>query len=181
MNRFWSLALLPVLLVVGAAAMAQKTPETVNLDVAAEFIAQKERDAARSESSLAPIRSRSELATYLQQRQTTPFDALSSRSRRAFVDGLMFTESGLASYRYRELELELTPRQAFELLSLFGAQKTVGRLDFANASTEERQALAKMAPVLLDDHKGYRCVPPATCQSSMDHICIGANCGIYPW
>lgn len=91
----------------------------------------------------------------------------------------MFTEQGLASYRYREIELELTPRQAYELLSLFGVESTVGYLDFRNATPEERIAAAKLAPILLEDHKGYRCVRPATCDEALSSICIGANCGMY--
>lgn len=178
-----SLATFLVLIALSFAALAQEPLSSTekSLDAIIEFAAQNERGAQVGENLLAPIRSRGELAAYLQSRKESPFNVLSQRSLQLFVDSLVFTEHGLASYRYRELESEMSPRQAFELLSLFGAQKTLSNLHFANASAEERQAQAKLAPVLLDDHKGYRCVPPATCQSSMDHICIGANCGMYPW
>lgn len=179
MKSFFSIATLAAFLFAFGSATA--VPNSASFSETAEFVAEKERDARVGESLLSPIRTSAELSAYLQLHKTSPFNALSKRSQQLFVESLVFTENGLASYRYRELESELTPRQAFELLSLFGAQKTLGYLQFAQASSEESNAAAKLAPVLLDDHKGYRCVPPATCQSSMDHICIGANCGMYPW
>lgn len=179
MRSFSSLAALLVVSAFACAASAQNSNPNA-FSEAADFVAQKERDSKIGESALAPIRSASDLNAYLSSRKTSPLSALSDRSRKIFVESLVFTEHGLASYRFRELESELTPRQAFELLSLFGVQKTVGYLRFEQASAEEREAVAKLAPIFFEDHKGYRCVPPATCQASMDNICIGANCGMYP-
>lgn len=167
------------LLIAGPSAWAQDG-DTARLKETADFVAQTQRDTQRGEIALAPIRSTSELASYLQAHKTSPFDALSERSRKLFMESLVFTDQGLGSYRYRELEAELSPRQAFELLSLFGAQKTMGYLQFSNGSAKEHAAVAKLAPIFLDDHKGYRCIPPATCVLASDHICIGANCGMYP-
>lgn len=167
-------------LVVFASASWSQGDNPAALQDTAEFIAQKERDVTAGQSSLAPIRSASDLKTYLQSGKGDAFQALSERSLKLFVESLVFTERGLASYRFRELESELTPRQAFELLSLFGVQKTVGYLRFPRASAAERDAIAKLAPIFFDDHKGYRCFPPATCVLTSDHICIGANCGMYP-
>ncbi|GMV32155.1 MAG: hypothetical protein AMXMBFR59_42800 [Rhodanobacteraceae bacterium] len=171
--------LIALALLAGSSAWAQHSapPE---MKEAADFIAQKQREAQRSEIALAPVRSMAELLSYLRAHKTSPFDALSARSRKLFIESLVFTDQGLGSYRYRELEAELSPRQAFELLSLFGAQRTVGQLQFLSGSAKEKAAAAKLAPIFFDDHKGYRCLPPATCVLTSDHICIGANCGMYP-
>jgi hypothetical protein len=169
-----------LLIAPGSAALAQSGTPRASLEEAAEFLSKKDADAKIGESMLAPIRSTTELETYLQSRKVSPFSSLSERSQRLFLESLVFTEKGLASYRYRELEEELTPRQAFELLSLFGAQKTIAQLRFLQSSPEELEAMAKIAPVLNDDHRGYRCVPPATCLAAMDMICIGVNCGMFP-
>lgn len=179
MKNVYSFAASLLLIFVGGTALAQNTASSSGLAEAAEVVAKKELDSRASETFLAPIRSQAELETYLGQRKTSPFNALSPRSLKLFLDSLVFTEKGLASYRYKELEAELSPRQAVELLSLFGAQKTVSSLDFAQASAAEKEAVAKIGPIFNEDHKGYRCVPPATCMAAMDMICVGANCGMY--
>lgn len=179
MKHARSLAPMLLPLLFGSVAAAPP-PGSTNIGDTAEFIARKQRDAQSSEAALAPIRSVAELSVFLQSRKTSPFDALGERSRKLLVESLVFTGQGLGSYRYREIEAELTPRQAYELLSLFGAQRTVGYLRFSHGSAEERAAVAKLAPIFLDDHRGYRCTPPATCVVASDHICIGANCGTFP-
>lgn len=121
-----------VLSVVAPDAGAQsKAP--VAIGKTAKPVAQEQPDVRRSDISLARIRSAEALDRYLRTHETSPLDALSERSRKLFVESLVFTDQGLGSYRYRELEAELSPRQAFELLSLFGAQKTVAQLDFSHA------------------------------------------------
>lgn len=99
----------------------------------AKPVAPERRDVRRDDIALSRIRSAADLDSYLQAHETSPLDALSEPSRKRFVESLVFTDQGLGSYRYRELEEELSPRQAFELLSLFGAQKTVARLNFSHA------------------------------------------------
>lgn len=128
------LLLLPwlALSVVGPDAGAQNNAP-VAIGETAKTSAQEQPDVRRSDISLARIRSAEALDRYLRTHETSPFDALSEQSRKLFMESLVFTDQGLGSYRYRELEAELSPRQAFELLSLFGAQKTVAQLDFSHA------------------------------------------------
>lgn len=179
MKSVRSLAPSLLLLLIGSVAQAD-LPEPENFKETAEFIAREQRETQASEAALATIRSAADLSAYLQSRKASPFDALGERSRKLLVESLVFTDQGLGSYRYREIETELTPRQAYELLGLFGAQRTVGYLRFSRGSAAERAAVAKLAPIFREDHRGYRCTPPATCVVASDHICIGANCGTFP-
>lgn len=121
-----------VLSVVGPNAAAQSNAP-VAIGETANPAAQEQREVRRNAISLARIRSAADLDSYLRTHETSPLDALSEPSRKRFLESLVFTDQGLGSYRYRELEAELSPRQAFELLSLFGAQKTVAQLDFSHA------------------------------------------------
>lgn len=120
-----------VLSVVAPDAGAQSNAP-VAIGETANPAAQEQREGRRNDISLARIRSAADLDRYLRTHETSPLDALSEPSRKRFVESLVFTDQGLGSYRYRELEAELSPRQAFELLSLFGAQKTVAQLDFSH-------------------------------------------------
>ena len=148
----------------------------VSLDDVTKLVGDKEAAIRAAESTLAPIRSRSDLSEYLSTHATSPVTALSQRSAKLFLDSLVFTEYGLASYRTAEIESELTPRQAYAILSLFGVQQSIAQLQIRAGTPEELEALHNIGPVIDDDHADYRCQPPATCLSTMAAICIGQNC-----
>ena len=57
--------------------------------------------------------------------QDSPLYLLSEQGRKAFLDSIVYRETGLAGYNYRPLEAELTPTEIYKVLSLFGAQSTV--------------------------------------------------------
>lgn len=138
-----------------------------------------ERDRQSVENALAPIRSRGDLQRYIVKPNIgeTPFRYLSSQSLDLFVESLTFTPRGLASFRYAELEAELTPSQIYEVLSLFGVQYLTPQFRYARVETELDQRILEM-PTIMKDYKDHYCNPPATCDAYAQRICIGENCGM---
>ena len=156
--------------------LAASNSSVVSLDEVTKLVGNHEAGMRAAESALAPIRSQSDLDEYLSMHSISPFGALSKRSLQLFVDSLVFTEHGLASYRTAEIESELTPRQAYAILSLFGVQQSLAQLRFHLGTPDELEALRNIGPIIDDDHPEYRCQPPATCITAMNTICIGQNC-----
>ncbi|MDO0844162.1 hypothetical protein EIQ06_14985 [Xanthomonas campestris pv. campestris] len=148
------------------------------------------------EQEVAPIRSRAELQEYLKfMPAQSPLKYLSPSNRERFLNSLVFSESGLASYSYQDLEMELNALEAYKVLSLFGQQATVALIpglrqsdgfskaimssvdsrEPVNAISGEYRPDASKDPD-YPDYPDYACVAKATCGQSMGKICIGANC-----
>jgi hypothetical protein len=157
-------------------AQGRQPSSTVPIDDVARLMESTQSDLRAAETTLAPIRSRVDLDGYLAAHPTSAFNAFSERSLDMFLRSLYFSKVGLASYRTAEIEAELTPREAYALLSLFGVQGSIVQLTFQKGSGEELEALRGIGPGTDDDHSQYRCVPPATCITAMDMICIGQIC-----
>jgi hypothetical protein len=87
-------------------------------------------DSTPEKIRVAPITSAAQLEAYLQVPGRSPLDALSPRSRQRFIESLTFSSSGLSTYRYSDIERELTPREAYALVSLFGVQESLATLHF---------------------------------------------------
>lgn len=51
---------------------------------------------------------------------------------------MVFSDKGLASFSYAELEAELTPTQIYEIMSLFGLQRLVPMMSGARIETIAR-------------------------------------------
>lgn len=84
---------------------------------------------ATIEQRFAPIHSEVQLQDYLRELPaTSPLSDLSDEGRSRFVSSLRFNEAGLVSYSYADVQEELTATQAYRLLALFGAQRTLGSL-----------------------------------------------------
>jgi hypothetical protein len=91
----------------------------------------------------APIKSAEDLADHSSSiaLACSPLRYLSESGRRSFLASLTFNEKGLSSFRYADLEAELSPTQIFDILALFGVQHTTPML------TKARQAAPLAAPV----------------------------------
>ncbi|MCC4588966.1 hypothetical protein LL962_17980 [Xanthomonas sp. NCPPB 1067] len=142
------------------------------------------------DQEVAPIRSRAELREYLRVMPAqSPLLLLSYSSRERFLNSLVFSENGLASYSYEDLVAQLNALDAYKVLSLFGQQATVKLIPGLRQTDGFSQAI--MAPAdsthLISrgygptaskepDYPDYACVAKATCGQSMGKICIGANC-----
>lgn len=84
----------------------------------------------KSDSGLVPIRSAAQLSEYLETHPSSPLDAFNKRARKLFLDSLTFSEKGLTGFRLQEIQSELTPSQAFDILSFFGVQSVIESLQF---------------------------------------------------
>lgn len=137
------------------------------------------------EQALAPIKSKADLDRYLSTAADSPLDWLSSNAKWEFIGGLVFSDRGLASFRYDVLAKELTPTQIYQVLSLFGVQRTTPMIKGAKVVTETDRLIAEGTHISSaasggrrdgEDYDNYWCSSKATCSSMMDSICISSNC-----
>lgn len=162
----------------------------ITMEEARFIVSDMQVDQQLANISLAPIRSRADLHAYLNSNRNHPLMAFSDASRKRFLESLTFNETGVTGYGFVDMESELTPRQAYAILSLFGVQASMAKLDFNNASPEERKVSALIGIASNDrpsdgtpgddtrpgDYKNYMCSPPATCVAARGAICIASNC-----
>lgn len=133
----------------------------------------------------APINSQAQLMSYmLDLKADSPMAALSPNARERFVAGLQFGSQGLAGYDYEPVTSELTAAQAYRLLSLFGAQRTISLLPGLKIESVSDQGVMAFSdaefskrggPVSdIIDYPGYACVRRATCTDSPHSICMSS-------
>ncbi|WP_159097558.1 hypothetical protein [Stenotrophomonas sp. SAU14A_NAIMI4_5] len=134
----------------------------------------------------APINSFEQLDDHMNAlKLDSPMVALSQSARERFIAGLQFGSQGLASYDYEPITSELTAAQAYRLLSLFGAQRTLSLLpglkiesasDREVMNSSDAEFSRKGGPVHdIIDYPGFACVRRATCTVSPHSICM-ASC-----
>lgn len=95
----------------------------------------------------------------------SPLQALSREGLEVFVDSLVFTEYGLASWRYDMLVEELSERQIYEVMQLFGRQ-------FHNPLVEKRL----LTPDELIIRKATAPLYIGSRGILQDHACAGIRC-----
>lgn len=128
---------------------------------------------------LAKIRSEDELEAYLANPpEDSPLHHLSKGALTRFVKSLVFNGGGLSSFNYVDLSAELTATEAYSILTLFGAQRSIGAVPTLRVVTAADAAIVAYGarPALKTDYRDFRCAPPATCSQSISDICIGSNC-----
>lgn len=135
-----------------------------------------EREALRLEirQQLAPIRSQAELEDYLRDTpaSASPFEALSPLARGRFLRSLKFNASGIAGYRYDDLEAELSPSQIHRILALFGSQDDLRLMPNARPRTAlDRMLLQELSEMPDADYPAYECASPGNCKKKSKHIC----------
>jgi hypothetical protein len=136
-----------------------------------------------SSEQVAPIQSAEELSAYLDSTSESPLNRLSEPARERFIDSLVFSDNGLGSYRFDDLEAELSATQVYQVLSLFGVEYTTPLLQGARVSTEVDKAIMSVRRLpgtggdltLAEDHKGYKCSGPGSCYTDLNSICT-SNC-----
>jgi hypothetical protein len=153
-------------------------------------LAQQDRQNNEIVSRLAPIQSAADLQQYQidHARIGSPLDRLSPPAKRRFLSSLTFSDKGLASFSYADLQDELTPSQIYQVLSLFGVQRTASFARYARIETDTDRMILEAASVAPQnctihsplagggcDHQGYRCIERATCAPAMQMICT-SNC-----
>jgi hypothetical protein len=117
------------------------------------------------------IRSAKELDIYLQTTPDSPLDRLSILAKQRFVDSLVFSENGLGSFRYSELEV-LSATEVHQILSLFGAERTTSMIKKVKVLTDSDRAVMRLRP--SGDHDGYYCSGRATCSANSANICMSS-------
>jgi len=127
---------------------------------------------SRVDESAVQISSAGELSTYLKATPHSPLDHLSAAGKQRFIDSLVFTPDGLASYRYSELE-GLTATEAHQILSLFGVERTTSMITKLRVTTGSDKAV--MQARISEDHNDMWCSSPGTCSNDIGSICT-SNC-----
>lgn len=119
-------------------------------------------------TSVTQIQSARDLETHLQTTPDSPLNRMSPDARQRFVDSLVFTDRGLASYRYVELQ-SLSTTDVFEILNLFGVERTAPTIS-------KETAPSNFSEIIGDgDREGYWCSSHATCSVASGSICT-SNC-----
>ncbi len=137
---------------------------------AQEFGRELSEDVSVTQSlRVAPIKNKSDLDLLLNKQN--PLDLLSPLSEQVFLDSLVFTKAGLASFNYQVLEDELEDYQIYQVLSLFGVQNTLITLNKLKGHD-----VVPSASGSGPHYKGYACVAAGTCKTRKDAICISENC-----
>lgn len=134
----------------------------------------------RIQHLLAPIKSWEDLQDYLAvtRLDASPLDKLSPAAKQRFLGSLVFSEHGLASFEYVDLENELSPTDIYKVLSLFGVQSDTATLRNVRMSSESDGLIMNyMGPPNspYSDHLDYRCASRGTCTRSSGDICT-SNC-----
>jgi hypothetical protein len=149
------------------------------------------------DNDMAMIRSEADLKSYLQSApiSRTPLGKLSLSAQRQFLASLTFNEKGLTGFNYRALPDELSVSEIYQVLSLFGMQRTTAMIPDARIETSvdaaimrhiSPQACPPRGPKIQGsevspqfgcdgDRKEYRCESKGTCQSRNTYICT-SNC-----
>lgn len=135
----------------------------------------KERELAYQ---LATIKSQADLQAYVAQRpNASPLNSLSPGAKQRFLQSLVFTDLGLASFDYRDLRSELTATQIYQLLGLFGVQRSTSSIPGLRiAGPSDAAIIAFSENPVIGDYPDYWRESRATCRPSTGAVCIGGNC-----
>lgn len=173
MKILLSAAVISALLVMDANAI-EASPEPIGSPFYDEL---SRRDISHR---MALIRSRSELGQHISaQGSNSPLSVLSTGGRTRFIQSLVFTEKGLASFDYSDLRSELTASQVFRILRLFGVEHAISSIPNLRTAHEIDSLLISTLRIGIDpeiDYNNYSCVSKATCSYTSNSICIGDNC-----
>lgn len=114
------------------------------------------------------IQSTQELQAYLQATPNSPLNHLAPDARQRFVNSLVFTDKGLGSFQYSELNT-LPAADIQQVLTLFGVERTISLIvkDGAPSNADEIE--------IIGDRDGYWCSSFATCSLQAGSICTN-NC-----
>lgn len=146
------------------------------------------------DSQFARVKSFEQLEAYLDAGSPaeSPFLHLTEDGLKRFIDSLVFTEKGLASFDALVLETELTSSQAYSLLALFGLQRLAPYLKNARVESDLDKKVRGLEGLMVPSGAAIdesvdcpvleraRCRPPATCVSAVAAWCVTCNCGMIP-
>lgn len=169
------------------------SPRLSSADIASLETATFQQDLA---NLAAPIRSERSMQRHLNGGlEESPLRYLSKPALGRFISSLQFNENGLTTYRYADLEAELTPSQIYQVLALFGQQHNTPMLRGAKIRTELDTEIMRgpipgiqaaiggdqcdiYSPIqspTCGDKQNYRCIERGTCAENSMTICT-KNC-----
>jgi hypothetical protein len=127
----------------------------------------------KATSATTPIKSRAQLQAYLVATTETgsPLNALPTEARSRFLASLSFNQKGITGYNYGDLHSDLTVRQVYQILSLFGAQRDTALVGGRVTTTSDRMLLSSQG-IPNTDHPGYECVSHGSCYATPQFICM---------
>jgi hypothetical protein len=130
-------------------------------------------EGAADNSQPQAIGSTAALEAYLATNRHTPLDRFPEDAKQRFIASVVFGKNGLASFEYTELEA-LSASEAQDILQLFGMERAVPFIKNVSIKTDsDRKAM--LALPRRDDHDGYWCKSPGTCEARNSNICT-SNC-----
>lgn len=143
---------------------------------------------------VAPIKSRRDLEAYLAHAgRDSPLNALSESARARFVGSVTFSKKGVSGFDYSDLVAELSAKQAYRILALFGEQHItamIKNLRVEDSLDEEimAQGTPMAAPKCVTypincpggdpigtDYEDMKCESAGTCAYAKTKICT-QNC-----
>jgi hypothetical protein len=171
-----AIAVQAVVLVSPAHAEIAIKPRVPESSVVINGEAARNRAVEIAQTMMAKVNSASKLQEFVGKTSgEPPLAYLSSEARKRFVSSLTFNENGLTGFRYDDIEAELTFSEAYELLSVFGAQSRIFSMDLAVSSEQDAKLLAVVSRSVFqtkEDHVGYKCVDRFNCYQTMSYICM---------
>lgn len=129
-------------------------------------------------NELAPIKSRAQLEAYarINRGVDSPLSALSPGAQKRFLQSLVFSERGLASFDYTDLRIELTATQIYQLLRIFGLERSIGVIPNLRVLTPTDQLVIDAYQSIIFDYQDKWCSSRATCSNRIGDVCVSANC-----
>lgn len=121
---------------------ANTSQDSVNIKTA--VVGEPKMTNGQIDLATAPIASREQLQAHLASTPTSPINKLSPSAQFNFLNSLVFTQRGLASYSYIDLA-GLPVTDAYSILSLFGAQSTISLIPHLQVDSALDQSILDRA------------------------------------
>lgn len=169
----------------------------VTYEEVAALLAQDASMRNNIDNATATIRSEADLKNYLQATPIarTPLGKLSPSAQRQFLASLTFNEKGLTGFNYRALSDELSASEIYQVLGLFGMQRTTALIPDVRIETPMDEAIIRrVSPqvcpprgpkvrrtgvtpqgLCASDHENYKCESTGSCKYYNSYICT-SNC-----
>jgi hypothetical protein len=101
----------------------------------------------------------------------SPLSHLAPEARQRFVDSMVFSADGLASYSYADLQA-LSATEVYRILRIFDVEATTPMIRKAGVSSESDKAVMN---IIIAGYEDHYCASRATCGPQTNSICTD-NC-----
>lgn len=112
-----------------------------------EIVSELHRMRSEVSYETAMIRSKADLADHLANNRNSPLLRLPGNSLQRFLDSLVFTSNGLASYSYASLrDSSLNVTDIYKILALFGEHSQIGHIPGLRATNALEEKILLLTP-----------------------------------